>query len=629
MSITIVKSFVSNIYNFVINKNHSNIECDFDTKLRIENARSIYSEQIRIIFQQMPISIMVNMLILALTVIFLYSFTEQPSLLFCWATLLSLLTFLRGAFCWQYQHVQRQLAEARRWSWVAIGGSALSGILWGFGAVVLCPPTMPGQMFLTFVIAGMCAGSIVTSAAHLPVLFAYLLPAGLPLAVRFFIEGGSLYTSMACMIVIYMTALSLAGLNSHRLFSETLRLRFQLAKKTHELDEAARQLETEIAEHHATEATLRQIQKMEAIGHLTGGISHDFNNLLTAIIGSLDLALNRLSQDMHIEPLLKGAFQAASRGATLTQRLMAFARKQHLEARSVDLYALVNGIENLLLRTLGPTIQLTVSSEDDLALVHADANQLELAILNLVINARDAMPTGGTLSVRLENRKYESGHNWPADLSPTDYDAVVITDTGTGIDEATLARVFEPFFTTKEVGAGSGLGLSMVHGFAAQSGGMVQIHSKPGKGTRVEIWLPSATAPLPEIPCTRLAPTAAVSLPVAANILICEDDPDVRNFLRECLITKGYIIHEANNPATALHTLEKAAKIDLLITDYAMPEMNGMQLIYQARKDLPSLKALLITGQAEPLYGALDDIPLLRKPFRPDDLQQRLNEILT
>jgi signal transduction histidine kinase len=332
----------------------------------------------------------------------------------------------------------------------------------------------------------MCAGAVVVSASHLPSLIAFLLSASLPMAVIFFCEGTVTGSALGGMILVFAAALSLAGRHLDRFFAETMRLRC-------ELHEAHLRVRAEIAERQATEAALRQAQKLEAVGQLTGGIAHDFNNLLTVVIGNLLLAIGRAGENSTSLPLLQGALRAAERGVALIQRLLAFARKQRLDPRSVDLGDLVSNIEELLRRTLGTRIPLAIAGDANVAPARVDANQLELAILNLTINARDAMSGGGTLRIGFENRR--AGCGSPPELSPGDYVVVSIKDTGTGMDEATLARAFDPFFTTKEIGSGSGLGLPMVQGFAAQSGGAVHIRSKPGQGTTVELWLPQADEP--------------------------------------------------------------------------------------------------------------------------------------
>jgi len=365
---------------------------------------------------------------------------------------------------------------------------------------------------------------------------------------------------------------------------------------------------------------------MEALGQLTGGIAHDFNNLLTAVIGNLELAQKRTGSDPHTAGLLGAALSASERGATLIKDLLTFARRQSLHPRAVDVSAVVDDAEKILKQTIGPDIRLLISAEPGLRPAWVDPNQLALAILNLALNARDAMPNGGRLQIACENRRAEPG-NSPPELAIGDYVIVSVSDTGTGMSEATLAHAFEPFFTTKEAGRGSGLGLSMVQGFVAQSGGAVQIVSTLGEGTNVTLWLPHAggrsteTAPLEQ--------SGSVSGPTQARILVCDDDGDVRAFVGTYLRDSGYMVWEANNPTLALQILERERPIDLLLVDYAMPEMNGPAVIDRAQTCQPGLKALLITGYAEAQRtGGISAIPLLAKPFKVADLSRRIAEIL-
>ena len=479
-------------------------------------------------------------------------------------------------------------------------------------------PAVPtsGQIFLTFVIGGMCAGAVVLNASHFPTLLAFLLSASLPMAVRFFAEGTTADSALGAMIVVFAIALSLAGAHLNRFFTDSIRLRF-------ELNEANLRLQAEMAEHRATEAALRQAQKLEVVGQLTGGIAHDFNNLLTVVIGNL-VWRDRASENSNILPLLQSGLRAAERGVALIQRLLAFARKQRLDPWSVDLGALVADIEELLHRTVGPAIRLEIAADAGVAPAHVDANQVELAILNLAINARDAMPVGGTLRISLHNQRVD--RNSPTDLTPGDYVVVSISDTGTGMDEATLAQAFDPFFTTKEVGSGSGLGLPMVQGFAGQSGGAVQIRSKLSEGTTVELWLPQAV----ESP-RGLSGDKKSELPLARGIttvLLCDDDDDVRRFVSELLKSNGYMVREAGSAGEAFRILEERDAVDLLVVDYAMPGINGLEIIRQAGHQHPSLKTLLITGDAGAVCDGAMSVPLLRKPFGPAEFSQIVAEIL-
>jgi PAS domain S-box-containing protein len=382
-------------------------------------------------------------------------------------------------------------------------------------------------------------------------------------------------------------------------------------KAQHDLAERERHFAERIA----------QSEKIETVGRLAGGIAHDFNNLLTAIIGNLELASARAGEAPGAVPRLKAALHSAERGVGLIQRLLAFARKQSLDPRSLDVGGLLSSIEELLRRTLGPDIRLVISADPDLAPAHVDANQLELAILNLTINARDAMPQGGTVRITLTNRR--AGRRSPPELAPGDYLVLSVSDDGTGMDVDTLAKAFEPFFTTKAMGSGSGLGLPMVQGFVGQSGGTVRIRSKLGEGTAVELWLPKADEP----PFVKDIEQPARQLVRAdTSVLLCDDDNDVRSLLSEFLKSSGYTVHDANGAEAAMRILESRAAIDLLIADYAMPGMNGLETIRQARLRRPDLRCLLITGYAG--IPSSIEAPILRKPFTPDELAARVAELL-
>ena len=578
---------------------------------------AVHAEQVRATYQQVPIAIVVNVVNAGITatIVAASAPTKLALLWFCAVTLVSIGRWL---FWRRYQRATSQAQNVRVWGILVALGSLLAGLSWGLGGVVLLPATPGlGQTFFILVIGGMCAGAVVLNVPHLPTALAFLLSASLPVAFRLLATGSMADTALAAMIIVFAVALSLAGAYLNRFFTEGLRLRI-------ELNAANIRLRAEMGEHRETEAALRQAQKLEAVGQLTGGIAHDFTNLLTAVISYLELAMRRSAGNSAVVPLLQGAVQAADRGVVLVKRLLAFARKQRLEPRSVDLKVLISDIKELLQRTLGPTIDLEISSDPDLASAWVDSNQLELAILNLAINARDAMPTGGTMRLGLENSR--TGRGMPAGLATADYVIVSIADTGTGMDDATLARAFDPFFTTKEAGGGSGLGLPMVQGFAVQSGGAVQIQTRLGEGTRVEVWLPRTD----EAPAVHVSPCRRdiIGSERTAQILLCDDDPDVRGILGEVLQTEGYVLHVANGPSATLRILEEAPEIDLLIVDYAMPEMNGLELIQEACQRRPSLKTLLITGDVGALSGGTSRVPLLPKPFGPTELAQRVSGIL-
>ena len=578
-------------------------------------AVAVYAEQVGAVYRQMPIALGTNFVNAALIAAVLTPIAARPVPLL-WFGVVVLVTGGRAVAWRRYRRGGNAGADAGRWALPATLGAMLAGLCWGLGGAVLFPFIPPlAQAFLTIVIGGMCAGSVVLSGPHLPTLLAFVLPACLPMAAHFLAEGTPIDLALGAMIVVFVAAMTFAGIHLNRIFVDAMRLRF-------EVNEANLRLQAEISEHRATEAALHQAQKLEAIGHLTGGIAHDFNNLLTVVIGNLMLARGRAGGNAAIAPLLDNAMQAAERGVEQIKRLLGFARRQRLDPRSVDLNRLVAGINALLRHTLGPGIDLLIAADADLAPAHVDANQLELAILNLAINARDAMPLGGSLRIGLEN--HATNRDSPPELIPGKYVVISITDTGTGMDAATLAQAFDPFFTTKD--AGSGLGLPTVQGFAAQSGGAVRISSRPGAGTTVELWLPKADERPRDF--DRSERTAAEMPRGAANILLCDDDDDVRRFIGEFLDSAGYTIHEADGPEAALGILEQSAEIDLLIVDYAMPGMNGLETIRQARQRRPDLKPLLITGHADAMGTSTVGVPLLRKPFAPAELARMVAEIL-
>jgi len=365
---------------------------------------------------------------------------------------------------------------------------------------------------------------------------------------------------------------------------------------------------------------LVQSQKMEAIGRLTGGVAHDFNNLLMAVTGSLELLRKRVPNEPQIHSLIDNAMQGAQRGASLTQRMLAFARRQELRPDLVDVGTLVEGMHDLLSRSLGPTIQLRFDFAPGLPPVLIDSNQLELALLNVAVNARDAMPHGGTISLGATLEELGAHAGVPAGT----YVSIALGDTGTGMDTDTLAHATEPFFTTKGIGKGTGLGLAMVRGLIEQSGGSVVIDSTLGKGTVVSLRLP-AQAPAADTGEPRaVAEPPANDNAGAANlrILVVDDDFLVAMNTSAMLEDLGHRVVEVHSGALALDALDRDGPFDLMITDQAMPQMTGTALIVAARQRAPDLPVVLATGYAELPPGADQSIPRLAKPFFQNDLER-------
>lgn len=390
----------------------------------------------------------------------------------------------------------------------------------------------------------------------------------------------------------------------------------------------------DITDQRAMEDALRQSQKMEAVGQLTGGIAHDFNNLLQGIIGSLDIMERRLAQGrtQELGRWFDGAKSSAQRAAALTHRLLAFSRRQPLDPRPVQANPLIASMEDLLRRTLGETITLDLRLDPALWLTRCDPNQLENAILNLAINARDAMPDGGTLEIETQNVTLD-GHApaWNRDLPPGDYIAIRVADTGSGMDRNTAERAFEPFFTTKPIGQGTGLGLSMIYGFARQSEGHTQIDSAPGKGTAIRLFLPRIADQMAEAPLA----DAVAELKRTRNrevVLVVEDEPIVRSLIVDILEELGYATLEAADGNAGVAFLSTADRIDLLITDIGLPDINGRQVADTGRKLRPGLSILFMTGYAENAAlaeGFLQDgMELITKPFAVDALAAKISEMI-
>lgn len=394
-------------------------------------------------------------------------------------------------------------------------------------------------------------------------------------------------------------------------------------------DELERRIEERTQERELALAQLFEAQKVDTIGQLTGGMAHDFNNLLMAILGSLELMKKWLpTDDARMLRLLDNARQAAERGSALTQRLLAFARRQELKPEAVDVARLVSGIEDLLQRALGQSVRIAKSLPADLPPVCVDANQLELALLNLSVNARDAMPVGGVLGIAARVEEMTEAKDG---LQAGAYVRITVSDTGLGMDEATLARATEPFFTTKGPGKGTGLGLSMVHGLAAQSGGRLKLSSKPGKGTIIDLWLPRAEVAVHTdevaIPHGGAVGGGAV---LPRSILLVDDDNLVSIGTAAMLEDLGHNVIAAHSGAEALEIMYAGHHIDILITDHVMPGMTGMELARHVRRMHPGMPIILASGFAELPQGPEEalDLPRLAKPYRQEDLAASLLAVI-
>jgi signal transduction histidine kinase len=392
----------------------------------------------------------------------------------------------------------------------------------------------------------------------------------------------------------------------------------QVRLRTADLERAHSQLQAESDRRERAQAALLQAQKVETMGQLVGGVAHDFNNLLMAVIGNLDLLSKYLGDDPRQHRLLNGALEGARRGATLTQRLLAFARKQKLQARATDVASLVEDMRDLITRSVGPMVAVEIKAVVGLPPVSVDPNQLEMALLNLAVNARDAMPAGGTLTIHLDEIVEQAG-------AAGRYVRVSVEDTGEGMDTATLAKAVEPFFSTKGVGKGTGLGLSMVHGLAEQSGGLFRLESEVGRGTRAQLWLPIADGEVQG----EVEAEAAQIRTSPSTILLVDDDALIATSTAALLEDLGHRVVEANSGLEALELVEGGLRPDLVITDHAMPGMTGADLAAQLRSTSPELPILLATGFAEVNSQEACDLPRLAKPYTQAQLAAEIGRLLS
>jgi signal transduction histidine kinase len=403
----------------------------------------------------------------------------------------------------------------------------------------------------------------------------------------------------------------------------------RVQQRTAELAEANAELERRVEERTREReealAQVHEMQKMESLGQLTGGVAHDFNNLLMAVLGNLALLKKRVGDNPSLSRLIDGAIRGAERGATLIKRMLAFARRQELRPEALDLRSLVDGMAEMLRRSLDPSIRMELTFEPGLPLIRVDPNQFELALLNLALNSRDAMPEGGelTISARREPVSSDVIRERP-ELQGGDFVCVSIADTGIGMDETTMKRATEPFFTTKGVGKGTGLGLSMVHGLAAQSGGAMRIASRPGAGTKVRLWLPVDRS----VGSQTLPSVEPQQRTLVCRVLVVDDDALISTSTAAMLEDLGHVVIEASSGARALDVLRLGAKVDVVITDQAMPGMSGLELARQMRQSWPGIPVILASGYAEVPDSSDLNLPRLAKPYQQAELAASIAQAL-
>lgn len=579
----------------------------------------IRAARLRAVFERLPVTLAITMVTSAAAT-FVLAASGAGRMAWAWLALLAGLTVLRAALWLRFR--QAGIGHAGVWLGLALGGAFASGLAWGLG-VVLLPVTdsgvigWTGPAVMLLLLAAMCAGAATVHGMHMPVALAFVLPACLPLAVDLAARGGTRHLLMAAAVLLFAATMAWAARRSAWHFGDTLRLQIELARRTRELDAANAALRAEIEDHRATGETLRQAQRMEAIGQLSGGIAHDFNNVLAVIGGNLQLIGKRGAGNADILRLVAAAGRATERGARLTASLLSFSREQRLRPEEVDLNEMLREAAPMLRRTLHGRMELALELAPERLVALADPAQLQAALLHLVINARDASPPGRKLTIATSLVAMDEAGALTC---------VRVSDTGPGMAPEVAARAFEPFFTTREVGQGSGLGLSQVHGFAHQSGGTARIEQPPEGGVAVSLLLPAVAVPMPE----PVAP-AVEELAFAGRVLLVEDDADVREVLMESLAASGWEVTQAEDGAAACAVLEGDVPLDILVTDVVMPGVvSGVALVRAAARLRPELPVLLISGYPTATLAAQGaeeaEMNLLRKPFTHGELLSRMRQ---
>jgi len=565
-----------------------------------------------------------------------------------WAVVLALTATRLALFRW-YWAPHSSLPS--RWLWRFGVGVGVSGVLWGASAwVFFVPDSEVHQLLLAFLLGGLSSGAAASLGCSLWIYVSWVAPAALPLTIRLAALGDPIHLTMAGTLALFIVAMGLVARGTERAFRYNLALRFdkqelidtllaarvELRRANAELDTRVRARTRELARaeraQRDAEGARHHGQKLEAMGRLTGGVAHDFNNLLAVVLNALPQigALSR--ENPEAAALIRDAERAARRGARLTESLLAFSRTQRLKPVSVDLAAALADMQDGLLRpAAGTRVQLAVDIAEDVWPILADVDQLCAALLNLVANARDAMPSGGTLTVSAANRRLTEHPVVPAG----DYVEMLIADDGVGMRAEVLERAFEPFYTTKAVGEGSGLGLSMVYGFARQSQGDVQLESRPGAGTRVRMLLPRARERGMGVASTE--PPGPAPQGHGEHILLVEDEPELRRVVGRLLTRLRYQVHHAADADRALALLaDENQPIDLVVSDVMMPgRLDGFGLVREARELRPGVPILLVSGYPDaPHDSAWQALPkerlaFVKKPFEATRLAQLLRQLLT
>jgi signal transduction histidine kinase/ActR/RegA family two-component response regulator len=615
------------------------------------SSQRVREAQIELLYQ-FPERIFANIINAGLVAAVLWNIIDTV-IVAVWLSLMCATIIIRYLLCRAF-HRRRQGDDVELWAKAFLIGIVWTGVLWGVtSSIVWLTTDIFYHAFIAFVIAGMGAGGAATSYPHLHSAYGFLFFVVFPLSINYFLVAEGAYIAMGFMVLLYLLILIGQIWVAHETLLSSLRLReenlslvddlssardnleVRVQERTHELDRANETLRAEMAARAETESRLQQAQKMESIGQLTGGIAHDFNNLLAVIQGNAEL-LSEAPENKVQSRELQAVLRASERGAQLTQRLLAFSRKQALQPQAINVNDLVTSMTNMLDRTLGADVAVDFVPEPNIVPALVDPGQLENAILNLAINARDAMPDGGHLTIAT-GVSYLSGDEprlapvpTSAEFKPGRYVVVSVRDTGTGIAEEILDKVWEPFFTTKPSSEGTGLGLSMVYGFVCQSEGYVSIDSTVGKGTTAYLFLPHADIPEVALP----SQDEMSGMPSGSEyIFVIEDDEEIRIMVEELLTRLGYRVVSASCAEEVYSGLDEHGKPDLFLSDVVLPAGHrGPKIIAAVRRQMGPVKAIFMSGHAEGGVAAADGLKqgvvLINKPFELAYLARHIRQAL-
>jgi signal transduction histidine kinase/CheY-like chemotaxis protein len=607
-------------------------------RLRYGMSAAVRSEQIRTLYgQSLPLHF-ANLANASIVVILLHDSRRQNTLL-VWLSAMALLTVARLELLRRYRRKRPGAEAIDDWGAYFVAGSAAAGVLWGAaGALFFDPSDVWSQVLVSFVVGGMGAGAAATLSCHMPAFVAYFLPSILPLAVSMFATGDRMHTGLGVITLVYGVGLFGVARITNRSITQAFSIGFEndallerLSAIRTRLEHSNWTLEQRVNERTAEleqqAETLRTAQRMEAVGRLAGGVAHDFNNLLTVVVTNASSLASDPRVPASVQPEIEEIRGAAARGTELVRQLLTFSRREQVKEQVIDLNECTRETERLFRRLIGEHVRVELALAEGVLPVRGDPGQLEQVLLNLVTNARDAMPDGGKLTITTASRRIDDD----AALPPGDYVTLTVADTGVGMAEDTVRHAFEPFFTTKEDRNGTGLGLSSVYAVVSRSGGRVSVDSAPGKGSRFCVFLPHASGPVSQ----RVQVTSDAPSPQRrATVLLAEDEPNVRNATARVLRRAGHEVLLAEDGKRALEVARNhPGDVDVLVTDVVMSRMGGPELARVLLAERPGLRVLFVSG-----YSWNEDLPdsdpsrgiaYLRKPFSPPELVQKLSELLS